>query len=84
MADQKKQRAHLEAYTTAAREIELCGVAVTILENLSSPEAAQAVRVLKRGITRQLKPLDAAAAKLGAPYPSRASGVADAEGGRTP
>ena len=65
----KTQRQHLNDYTQAAREIELMGAAVTLLENLLMQESAQAIRVLKRGQQRALKHLDAAAAKLGAPYP---------------
>jgi hypothetical protein len=71
MLDPKKQREHLRAYESALRHLELHEAAIRILENLSSPESAQARRALKRGQTRQLKLLDAAAAKLGAPYPAR-------------
>ena len=66
--DTKKQRQHLRDYTQAHRHIETFGAAITLLENMLASEAATAIRVLKRGQQRQLKLLDAAAAKLGAPY----------------
>ena len=66
--DAKTKRKHLREYTTAARNLELAGVAVTILEGMNTREATSAVNALQRGQKRQLKLLDAAAAKLGAPY----------------
>lgn len=69
MADQKMQRKHLNDYTTAARVIEISGAAIVMLEQLGTTEAMQACRALHRGNRRQLKLLDAAAARLGAPYP---------------
>ena len=66
--DQKKQRQHLRDYTQAARNIDLAGVAITVLEGMNTREALQAIKTLQRGQHRQLKLLDAAAAKLGAPY----------------
>lgn len=66
--DTKRQRQHLRDYTQAYRDIEIFGAAITLLENLPASEAATAIRVLRRGQQRQLKSLDAAAAKLGAPY----------------
>jgi len=66
--DTKKHRQHLRDYTQAHRHIETFWAAITLLENLPASEAATAIRVLKRGQQRQLKLLDAAAAKLGAPY----------------
>ena len=66
--DAKKQRQHLRDYTEAARNLELHGAAIRVLEGLLTPEAAAAIRVLKRGQQKQLKRLDAAAERLGAPY----------------
>lgn len=66
--DPKKQRQHLRDYTTAARNIELNEAAIRVLESLITRESEAAIKVLKRGQQRQLKLLDAAAAKLGAPY----------------
>lgn len=69
MADPKTQREHLHKYHRAAMCMELQEAAIVMLERVSSSEASQAIRTLKRGQQRQLKLLDAAAAKLGAPYP---------------
>jgi len=66
--DQKKQRQYLRDYTTAARNIELNEAAIRVIESLITREAETAIKVLKRGQQRQLKLLDAAAEKLGAPY----------------
>jgi hypothetical protein len=66
--DAKTQRKHLNDYTQAARNIELNEAAIKLLGDLITMEAASAIKVLKRGQQRQLKLLDAAAAKLGAPY----------------
>lgn len=71
MTTRKTPRQHLEAYTDAARQIELAGVAINVLEGMNSREAAAAISVLTRGQQRHLKRLDAAAAALGAPYPSK-------------
>ncbi len=66
--DAKQQRRHLQDYTRAARQIELAEVAINVLEGMDTREALRAIGVLKRGQQKQLKLLDAAAAKLGAPY----------------
>jgi len=66
--DTKTKRKYLRDYTCAARNLELAGVALTILEGMNTREAASAVNALQRGQKRQLKLLDAAAAKLGVPY----------------
>ena len=66
--DAHTKRKHLEAYTWAARNIELTGAAIVILEGVDGNEARTAIRVLMRSQQRHLKRLDAAAAKLGAPY----------------
>lgn len=67
-ANERRRRQYLREYTDAARHIEVSHVAITALESLHSPEALQAMRVLKRGQQRQLRLLDSAAAKLGAPF----------------
>lgn len=64
----KTQREHLRTYTIAARQLELAGVAINVLEGMNTREAAQAIKTLQRGQQVQLKRLDDAAAKLGAPY----------------
>ena len=66
--DAKTKRKHLNDYTCAAREIELAGVAITILEGMNCREATTAINALKRRSMNRIKRLDAAAAKLGAPY----------------
>lgn len=67
----KTPRAHLNDYTYAMREIELAEVAVKILEALNSIESRRAIKMLLKLQQRQVKRLDAAAAKLGAPYGSK-------------
>ena len=66
--DQKKQREHLNDYTNAARQIELAGVAIRVLEGMNVPEALRAIKTLERSQQKQLALMDAAAEKLGAPY----------------
>ena len=66
--DAKRQRQWLMEYTKAARNLELNEAAINLIEGLGTRESGAAVKVLKRGQQRQLKLLDAAAAKLGAPY----------------
>jgi hypothetical protein len=68
----KTPRDHLESYTDAAREIELAGVAIRVLEGLRSAEGARCIKLLEAMQRRQIPLLDAAAAKLGAPYPGKA------------
>lgn len=70
MPDTMARRQHLVDYTSAAREIELAAVAVKVLEGMRSAEALKAIALLRRCQSRQLSLLDAAAANLGAPYPS--------------
>jgi hypothetical protein len=74
VADPKKQREHLRAYTAAARALELHEVAIIVLDGANTTEAQRAVTILKRAQQRQLRLLDAAASKLGAPYPAGAGG----------
>ena len=68
MMDASKQRERLRAYQAAARNIELAEAAIGILERVDTFEARTAINTLKRGQNKQLKLLDASAAKLGAPY----------------
>jgi hypothetical protein len=65
-----KARIALREFQDAARTMELAEAAINILERLSTSEASAAIRALKRGQQKQLRLLDAAAAKLGAPYPA--------------
>lgn len=80
MTDPKKQREHLQTYTAAARALELHEVAINVLEGANTTEAARAITILKRAQHRQLRLLDAAAAKLGAPYPAPSGGEGGAHG----
>jgi ATPase subunit of ABC transporter with duplicated ATPase domains len=65
----RRQRLLLNVYTEAARNIELTQVAIVVLEGVNTIAAQTAIRTLKGGQRKQLKLMDAAAAKLGAPYP---------------
>jgi hypothetical protein len=65
---QRTQRKHLLDYTVAAKNLELSEVAINVLEGVNTSESRIAIRALKRGQQKQLKLLDAAAEKLGAPY----------------
>ncbi len=65
----KTLRQHLNEYTAAASNMEIAEAAITMLERCRHPEAQTAIRALKRGQNRQLRLLDASAARLGAPYP---------------
>ena len=66
--DAKQRRKHLSDYTDAAREIELAGVAIKVLEGLRSAEGVRCIKLLEAMQQRQIRALDAAAANLGAPY----------------
>lgn len=68
------QRRILNDYTDAARQLELAGVAINVLEGMNTAEAAKAIKLLERGQQRLVVLLDAAAAKLGAPYPTKPQG----------
>lgn len=65
----KTQREHLGDYTRAARQIELVHVAISVLEPLHGARVLRAIKILQQDQQASLKCLDAAAAKLGAPYP---------------
>lgn len=60
------QRKHLNDYKAANRDLELTEAAIKILERVST--AGSVVATLKRKQQIHLRRLDAAAAKLGAPY----------------
>lgn len=62
------QRKHLKTYGNELKEIEFAELAIHICERISDPAGARCVAQLKRAQQRILKRLDAAAAKLGAPY----------------
>ena len=66
----KKQRQHLREYTDAARQLELAGAAIMILELMNTLAAAKAIKTLQFGQQQQLRNLDNAAENLGAPYGS--------------
>jgi hypothetical protein len=63
-----QRKAYLNQYKTALRQIELAGVAITVMEGMNTKEAIMAIRALKRGQGLQVRILDEAAEKLGAPY----------------
>lgn len=64
--DEKTKRKHLLEYTDACRDIELTEAAIQLLERVSN--TASVVSTLKRRQHTHLRRIDAAAAKLGAPY----------------
>ncbi|MEY2875854.1 MAG: hypothetical protein RLZZ373_3225 [Pseudomonadota bacterium] len=64
------QRKALDDHKTACRDIELTEAAITLLERVTGSQ--RAVAALKRSQHRHLARLDAAAEKLGAPYPRQA------------
>lgn len=66
MAVKKTKRQYLDDYSRALRDIELAGIAIDILEKVRGSQSI--VRMLKNKSISRLKRLDAAAAKLGAPY----------------
>lgn len=60
-------RKHLRDYTAAHRDIELTGAAIEILEKVSGTQ--RVIATLQKMQGKHLVRLDAAAGKLGAPYP---------------
>lgn len=66
-ADAKTRRKHLREYSAAHGDIELTGAAIGILERVSGTE--KAIKMLQKLQHKQLDRMDAAAEKLGAPYP---------------
>jgi hypothetical protein len=70
----KTQRDWLDEYSKAARDIEISEAAITVLAACSHRAARVAVAALKNGQQGCLRRLDAAAARLGAPYPGSTGG----------
>lgn len=69
----KTMRQHLNEYDRYVRTIELAGVAITAVEGMpGSVHTEKIVAALKCEQQRALPKMDAAAAALGAPYPSNA------------
>lgn len=68
----KTPRQYLADYTDAAREIELAGAAIRLLESMRSAEGARCIKLLETAQQRHLVRMDCAAANLGAPYPGKA------------
>jgi hypothetical protein len=68
MSTPQTKRQILGEYTEAARNIEMTGMAIDILDRLRFKAAQTAIRTLRREQQRQLVKLDRAAAALGAPY----------------
>lgn len=65
-----QQRRHLDDYSRALRDIEHTGIAITMIERVSSSRSASAaIGLLKREQRRNIRRLDRAAENLGAPYP---------------
>jgi len=65
-----KQRKHLNDYTDAARQIELAGACINVLEMMRGTTAERCIKALRAEQHRSLTRLDKAAERLGAPYPS--------------
>ena len=65
------KRKILMEYASASRNIELAHAATLLLECMNAPEASKAIAILQRCQQKQLVKLDAAAKKLGAPYPGK-------------
>ncbi len=64
--DAKTKRKHLNDYSAACRDIELTEAAIGILERVTGANGV--VATLKKKQQVQLRRIDAAAEKLGAPY----------------
>lgn len=64
--DAKTKRKHLNDYSHAHRDIELTEAAILLLEKVSNAQTV--VKALKKKQIMHLRRIDAAAAKLGAPY----------------
>ena len=67
----KTRRDYLNDYTDAAREIELAGCCISILEGMRGSAATRCIKAMQQEQQRALKRLDAAAVALGAPYPAK-------------
>lgn len=66
--DAKTKRRHLKDFEEAARQIELAGVCIDVLETMHGVAPQRCVKALKAEQQKQLLRLDKAAEKLGAPY----------------
>ena len=64
--DAKTKRKHLNDYSHAHRDIELTQLAIDLMERVGNSETI--VKALKNKRHSHLRKMDAAAAKLGAPY----------------
>lgn len=64
--DTKETRKHLAEHARASKDIELTEAAINILERVKGCEGV--ITTLKKKQQIQLRRIDAAAAKLGAPY----------------
>jgi len=73
--DTKTRRKHLNDYSTAHTDIVLTDVAITILESVTGMQ--RVISALKISQQKHLSRLDAAAEKLGAPYPTAKRNSAD-------
>jgi hypothetical protein len=74
VSTKKTQRDWLNEYGKAVRDIEVSEAAITMLEACSHRAARVAAAALKTGQQVCLRRLDAAAAKLGAPYQGSTGG----------
>jgi len=64
------QRKHLDDYSSAHTDLDLTDAAINLLERVNG--TARIVSLLKKSQQKHLAKLDAAAEKLGAPYPAPA------------
>lgn len=64
-----EKRRHLDDYHRASRDMELAQVCIDILEQMQDKARTKCIKELKAAQQRQLRELDAAAERLGAPYP---------------
>ena len=64
--DSKTKRKHLDDHARASKDIELTEAAILILERVSGCNGV--IEILKKKQQGQLRKIDAAAEKLGAPY----------------
>lgn len=66
----KSKRAILLEYQEEVRNLELSEAAINLLEQVQGRAAQRCIETLKRDQCRMVRRLDAAAGKLGAPYPT--------------
>jgi hypothetical protein len=65
----KAKRKHLDEFSTAFRDIEFAEACIETLERLSGATPRRCIKQLKHYQQQALRRMDAAAEKLGAPYP---------------